>query len=69
MIELKKGDWIMENEIERIFNRQFERCKAELKEANAPQLYIDCVSKYLHFLKKDITKEIMEHGKEQTFNR
>jgi len=60
----------MENEIERIFNRQFERCKAELKEANAPQLYIDCVSKYLHFLKKDITKEIMDYEKtNENFNR
>jgi hypothetical protein len=53
----------MENEIERIFNRQFERCKTELKEVNAPQLYIDCVSKYMNFLKKDITKEIMDYGK------
>lgn len=53
----------MENEITRIFNRQFERCKAELKEANCPQLYIDSVSKYMSFLKMDITKEIMENGK------
>jgi hypothetical protein len=58
----------MEQEIERIFNRQFERCKAELKQVNAPQLYIDCVSKYMIFLKKDV-KEIMDYGKEKNFNR
>lgn len=51
----------MEQEIERIFNRQFERCKAELKEVNCPSLYIDAVSKYFNFAKIDI-REIMEHG-------
>lgn len=52
----------MEEEIERIFNRQFERCKKDLLEVNCPRIYLDCVSKYFNFLKLDI-KEIKEYGK------
>jgi len=54
----------MDTEAERIFNRQFERCKTELKEVNCPQIYIDSVSKYFNFAKLDIM-EIMEYGKNQ----
>ena len=52
----------MEKEIERIFNRQFERCNAEVQAVNCPQIYIDSMSKYFNFAKLDI-KEIMENGK------
>jgi hypothetical protein len=41
----------MESEVTRIFNRQFERCKSELKAVNCPQIYIDSVSKYFNFAK------------------
>lgn len=58
----------MEQEVERIFNRQFERCKDKLKQVNCPEIYIDCVSKYFNFAKMDI-KEIMENGKERNFNK
>ena len=52
---------MMEKEVNRIFNRQFERCKADLIAGNCPQIYIDSVSKYFNFAKKDI-EEIMEYG-------
>ena len=55
----------MDTEVTRIFNRQFERCKAELREANCPRVYIDSVSKYFNFAKMDI-KEIMENGQNTT---
>jgi len=44
---------ITENQ-EKIFNRQFERCKSELLQANCPQVFVDCVSKYFNFTKQDI---------------
>ncbi len=40
--------------VEKILNRQFERCKGELLEASCPQIFIDCVSKYFNFAKQDI---------------
>ena len=56
----------MEKEITRIFNRQFERCKAELKGGNCPEIYINSVSKFFNFAKTDITKEIMENGQNKS---
>lgn len=46
----------MEKEINRIFNRQFERCKSDLLEVNCPQVFIDCVSKYFNFARMDINE-------------
>ncbi len=43
----------MEN-MERIFNRQFERMKRELLDINMPIGYLTIISKYWDFLKLDI---------------
>lgn len=42
------------NEVNRIFNRQFERCKTDLRQVNCPNIYIDTISKYFNFARKDI---------------
>lgn len=60
-----KGTWNMEkNETERIFNRQFERMKAELLAINMPTGYLTIISKFWDFAKQDIER-IMENGKEK----
>lgn len=53
----------MEQEVERIFNRQFERMKKELLDINTPSGYLTIISKYWDFAKQDIKQRIMENGK------
>lgn len=53
-----------EKETERIFNRQFERMKAELLAINMPQGYLTIISKYWDFMKMDILRS-MENGNEK----
>lgn len=55
-------------EVTRIFNRQFQRCKNELLEVNCPQLYIDSVSKYFTFLKQDVEGRIKDYGLDEDKN-
>ena len=50
-----------QKETERIFNRQYERMKAELLSINMPQGYLTIISKYWDFMKRDIER-IMENG-------
>ena len=52
----------MEKEIERIFNRQYERMKAELMGVNIQQGYLTIISKYWDFAKQDIIERIKENG-------
>lgn len=52
------------SELERIFNRQFERMKNELLAINMPQGYLTIISKYWDFTKHDIER-ISDHA-EQT---
>ena len=58
----------MEKEVERIFNRQYERMKAELSEINIPQGYMTIISKYWDFAKQDILERIEEHGDQKQNN-
>lgn len=51
------------DETERIFNRQFERMKAELLAINMPIGYLTIISKYWDFLKEDIQERIMDNDK------
>lgn len=52
----------MENkEQERIFNRQYERMKAELLAINMPQGYLTIISKYWDFLRED-TERILDNA-------
>lgn len=51
----------MENEIDKIFNRQFERMKSELLDINMPQGYLTIISKYWNFAKMDLEKRISEN--------
>ena len=64
--ETRKGIRIMgiENETEKIFNRQYERMKSELKAINMPDGYMTIISKYWDFLKQDIQERIMDYGNE-----
>lgn len=48
----------MEENINHIFRRQFERCKGELIQANCPQCYIDCFSRFLRFANEDVITEV-----------
>lgn len=59
---------IKENQ-EKIFNRQFERCKSELLQVNCPQIFIDCVSKYFNFAKQDIIGLRSQKNEERNYNR
>lgn len=52
----------MENELDKIFNRQFERMKLELLDINMPQGYLTIISKYWNFAKIDLEKRIKEYG-------
>lgn len=54
----------MEKEIERIFNRQYERMKNELLAINMPQGYLTIISKYWDFLREDI-EGIMENDRKE----
>lgn len=54
-------------ETERIFNRQYERMKAELLAINMPQGYLTIISKYWDFTKQDIER-IMENGMDKNTN-
>lgn len=54
----------MEKEIERIFNRQYERMKNELLAINMPQGYLTIISKYWDFLREDIERIMENDGKE-----
>lgn len=53
----------MEKEIERIFNRQYERMKAELLGIKMPIGYLTVISKYWDFAKQDIQERITNYGK------
>lgn len=64
-ISQQDGFWNMEKEIERIFNRQFERMKRELLDIKMPEGYLTIISKYWDFAKQDIQERIMENGREQ----
>ena len=66
-ISQQDGFWNMEKEIERIFNRQFERMKRELLDIKMPEGYLTIISKYWDFAKQDIQERIMENGREQRF--
>lgn len=46
--------------IEKIFNRQYERLKNELTAINTPQGYLTIISKYWDFCKMDIIERIKE---------
>ena len=59
-INQRKGFWNMDKEIERIFNRQFERMKRELLDIKMPEGYLTIISKYWDFAKQDIQERIME---------
>lgn len=59
----------MEKEVERIFNRQFERMKNELRAINMPSGYLTIISKYWDFAKQDIQERIMENDNEKNSNR
>lgn len=48
----------MENEINKIFNRQYERLKSELSAINMPQGYLTIISKYWDFAKYDVLERI-----------
>lgn len=61
-ISQQKGFWNMDKEIERIFNRQFERMKRELLDIKMPEGYLTIISKYWDFAKQDIQERIMEDG-------
>ena len=52
------------SETERIFNRQFERMKAELLAINMPIGYLTIISKFWDFAKQDIER-IMDNGYEK----
>jgi len=52
--------------IDKIFNRQFERMKAELRAINMPVGYLTIISKYWDFLQQDIQERITDYGKQQT---
>jgi hypothetical protein len=54
------------SKIEKIERRQWERLKNELKLANCPQLYVDCMSKYFNFMLEDI-KEFLEKDNDGEF--
>lgn len=59
----------MEKEVERIFNRQFERMKNELGAINMPSGYLTIISKYWDFAKQDIQERIMENDDKENSNR
>lgn len=52
----------MDKEIEKIFNRQYERMKAELLAINMPQGYLTIISKYWDFAKQDVQERIKDHA-------
>jgi len=58
-------------EIDKIFRRQFQRCKGDLISVNCPQIYIDCFSKYMDFASEDVATVIrnMENGMDKNTNR
>ena len=62
-ISQQNGFWNMDKEIERIFNRQFERMKRELLDIKMPDGYLTIISKYWDFAKQDIQERIMEDGR------
>lgn len=53
----------MEKEVEKIFNRQYERMKAELLGIKMPSGYLTVISKYWDFAKQDIQERITNYGK------
>lgn len=55
----------MEQDIDHIFNRQFERMKSELLAINMPLGYLTIVSKYWDFTKKDVQERIKEDDREK----
>lgn len=54
----------MEKEVEKIFNRQYERMKSELQDINIPKGYLTIISKYWDFAKQDIKERIKDYAKE-----
>lgn len=58
----------IKDQVEKTFNRQFERMKAELLSINIPQGYLTIISKYWDFNKYDI-EGILENGMDQDTNR
>lgn len=59
----------MEQELERICNRQFERMKKELIDIKMPSGYLTIISKYWDFMKQDIKQRILEDGLDKNTNR
>ena len=53
----------MEKEVEKIFNRQYERMKAELLGIKMPSGYLTVISKYWDFAQQDIQERIKNYGK------
>lgn len=64
-INKQKGFWNMDKEIDRIFNRQFERMKRELLDIKMPEGYLTIISKFWDFTKQDIQERIMDNGNEK----
>lgn len=60
--ENEKGKRKMEKEVEKIFNRQYERMKSELQDINIPKGYLTIISKYWDFAKQDIKERIKENA-------
>lgn len=54
----------MEKEVEKIFNRQYERMKSELLGIKMPIGYLTVISKYWDFAQQDIKERIKDYGKE-----
>lgn len=52
----------MENEVTKIFNRQYERLKSELSAINMPQGYLTIISKYWDFAKYDVLERIKDNA-------
>ena len=57
----------MEQQIEKTFNRQYERMKSELMAINMPIGYLTIISKYWDFAKEDLQR-IMDNGEKQFNN-
>lgn len=55
-------------ELDRIFNRQFERMKNELLAINMPQGYLTIISKYWEFCRQDILERIKEDDYQEQDN-
>lgn len=59
----------MQNIIEKIFNRQYERMKNELLDINMPQGYLTIISKYWDFAKMDLQERIEDNAMDKDSNK